>query len=97
MVSELIVGSSEHDTTQICSNTNAMPDKKWKKNQIFHYFDVFQLWNRFWSLPDGYFDPLDRYKNLFFLDFWFFKVFLKYFAYKPIVDSLKSGFEGSRQ
>ena len=25
---------------------------------------VFKLWDRFWTLPDGLLDPLDRYKNL---------------------------------
>ena len=36
------------------------------KNQFFRkcqFFDVFHLWNHFPDLQDGYFDPLDRYKN----------------------------------
>ena len=24
---------------------------------------VFKLWDRFWNLPDGLLDPLDRYEN----------------------------------
>ena len=27
------------------------------------YLMVFKLWDRFWTLPDGLLDPLDRYKN----------------------------------
>ena len=50
-----------------------------KKNLNFHYFDVFQLRNRFWTLPDAPLDPLDRYKNFekfrFFAIFWYFLVF----------------------
>ena len=34
--------------------------KIWKKNA---YLVIFKLWDRFWTLPDGPLDPLDRYKN----------------------------------
>ena len=42
--------------------------------QKSHFFDVFHLRNLFPELPDGYFDPLVRYKKskwLFFFDFLF--------------------------
>ena len=46
------------------------------KNWIAHYFDVFQLRNRFWTLREGPLNPLDRYKN--FEKCRFFAIF-KYF------------------
>ena len=38
---------------------------KWKKSKFEKktFFDVFHLRDRFWTLPDGPLDPLDRYKN----------------------------------
>ena len=34
-----------------------------KNKKKTHFFDVFQLRKRFWILPGGPLDPLNRYKN----------------------------------
>ena len=60
------------------------------------YLIIFELRDRFWTLWDGPLDPLDRYKNHKKTFFGFLAIFQN-FAYKPIVDSLKSCFEHAKQ
>ena len=51
---------------------------------------VFKLWDRFWILPDGLLDPLDRYKNpkKKFKKSVFFKVFFILDPWPAMIDHL---------